>query len=68
VTQEIIKAVKEVEGVLDFKVEGNTILAKVVSSDTTPLLTTNIVTSGGRLKRVGERTISLEDVFLKLTE
>ena len=68
VTQEIIKAVKEVEGVLDFKVEGKTIWATVVSSDTTPLLTTHIVTSGGRLKRVAERTTSLEDVFLKLTE
>ena len=68
VTQEIIKAVKEVEGVLDFKVEGKTIWAWVVSSDTTPLLTTHIVTSGGRLKRVAERTTSLEDVFLKLTE
>ncbi len=68
VTEEIIKAVKEVEGVLDFGVEGKTLWAKVGSSAITPLLTTTIVNAGGKIKRVEEHAPSLEDVFLKLTE
>ena len=68
VTQEIIETVKEIEGVLDFGVEGKTLWAKVASSEITPTLTTCIVTSGGRIKKVEEHTPSLEEVFLKLTE
>lgn len=68
VTQEIVKAVKEIEGVLDFKAEGETIWVKVGNSAITPVLTTHIVNAGGRIKRVEEHTPSLEDIFLKLTE
>lgn len=68
VTQEIIKAVKEIEELLDLRVERETIWTRVGSSATTPALTTAIVNAGGRIKRVEEHTPSLEDVFLKLTE
>lgn len=68
VTQEIIKAVKEIEDLLDLRVERETIWTRVGSSATTPALTTAIVNAGGRIKRVEEHTPSLEDVFLKLTE
>ncbi|MCK4698232.1 MAG: DUF4162 domain-containing protein, partial [Dehalococcoidia bacterium] len=68
VTQEIIKAVKEIEDLLDLRVERETIWTRVGSSATTPALITAIVNAGGRIKRVEEHTPSLEDVFLKLTE
>ncbi len=68
VTPEIIAVVKEVEGVRDSGVEGKTIWARVESSDITPTLTTCIVTSGGRIRKVEEHSPSLEEVFLKLTE
>lgn len=68
VTQEIIKAVKEIEDLLDLRVERETIWTRVGSSATTPALTTAIVNAGGRIKRVEEHTPSLEDVFLKLTD
>ena len=68
ITEEILKAVKEIEGVLDFRVEGKTLWAKVGSPEITPKLTTHIVAWGGRLKRVEEHAPSLEEIFLKLTE
>lgn len=68
VTQEIIKAVKEIEDLLDLRVERETIWTRVGSSATTPALIAAIVNAGGRIKRVEEHTPSLEDVFLKLTE
>lgn len=68
VTQEIIKAVKEIEDLLDLRVERETIWTRVGSSATTPALITAIVNAGGRIKRVEEHSPSLEDVFLKLTE
>ncbi len=68
VTQEIIEAVKKIEEVLDLRVEGKIIWAKVKSSAITPTITTAIVNAAGRIKRVEEHTPSLEDIFLKLTE
>jgi len=68
VSQEIVKAVKKVDGLLDFRVEGTTIWARAKSSAITPALTTQIVNAGGRIKAVEEQTPSLEEVFLKLTE
>lgn len=68
ITQEIISAVKEIEQVLDFRVEGETVWTRLGSSAITPVLTAAIVNAGGRVRRVAEHTPSLEDVFLKLTE
>lgn len=68
ITEEIVKAIKEIEGILDFRAEGKTIRVKVASSALTPMLTAAAVNAGGRIKGVEEHTPSLEDVFLKLTD
>lgn len=64
---ELINAVSGIDGVIDLFTDGNILKAKVKDSVLIPEIVAAITKEGGRIKSVNEVTLSLEDVFLKLT-
>ncbi len=65
---DIINAVKNLRGVRDVSVDKNTLKIDVDSSGIIPDISTAIMQSGGKIKKVNEHIPNLEEIFLKLTE
>lgn len=68
INDDIVKAVKDIQGVRSVNIEGNTLTVLVDDEEVTPDINTAVINAGGRITKMEESTPDLEDIFLELTE
>ncbi|MBW3583605.1 MAG: ABC transporter ATP-binding protein [Euryarchaeota archaeon] len=64
----ILDAVRGTKGVVDLKAEAQRLTATIDDPDQVPKVVEAVVGAGGRIRRVVERQVSLEDLFLHYTD